>query len=234
MIDRRVTVIPGDVGRDGLGLDDDGRAALASCDIVIHSRGGGQRSTRRSTRAVEVNLLGPMPHRRDAALDLGVRPHLVAVSTCYVAGNRRGAAPEQLLSESPFFLDIDWRDEVDAARRARADAEAESRTPEMLAPLPQARPGRELGAAGVPAAGREDRAARARSGSRSGWSKPAGPAPASLGWPDAYAYTKALGERALVETRGDVPVSIVRPSIIESALAEPGRAGSAASAWPSR
>ncbi|HEX2382806.1 MAG TPA: HAD-IB family hydrolase, partial [Acidimicrobiales bacterium] len=44
---------------------------------------------------------------------------------------------------------------------------------------------------------------------------------ASLGWPDAYAYTKALGERALVESRGDIPVSIVRPSIIESALAEP-------------
>ena len=44
---------------------------------------------------------------------------------------------------------------------------------------------------------------------------------ASLGWPDAYAYTKALGERALLQNRGDVPVSIVRPSIIESALAEP-------------
>jgi HAD superfamily hydrolase (TIGR01490 family) len=44
---------------------------------------------------------------------------------------------------------------------------------------------------------------------------------ASLGWPDAYAYTKALGERALSEERGDVPVSIVRPSIIESSLAEP-------------
>jgi phosphoserine phosphatase len=43
----------------------------------------------------------------------------------------------------------------------------------------------------------------------------------SLGWPDAYAYTKALGERALVESRGDIPVSIVRPSIIESALADP-------------
>ena len=43
----------------------------------------------------------------------------------------------------------------------------------------------------------------------------------ALGWPDAYAYTKALGERALAETRGDVPVSIVRPSIIESALADP-------------
>ena len=44
---------------------------------------------------------------------------------------------------------------------------------------------------------------------------------ASLGWPDAYAYTKAMGERALVETQGDMPVSIVRPSIIESALADP-------------
>ncbi len=44
---------------------------------------------------------------------------------------------------------------------------------------------------------------------------------ASVGWPDAYAYTKALGERALLENRGHVPVSIVRPSIIESALAEP-------------
>ncbi len=44
---------------------------------------------------------------------------------------------------------------------------------------------------------------------------------ASVGWPDAYAYTKALGEQALTETKGNVPVSIVRPSIIESALAEP-------------
>jgi HAD superfamily hydrolase (TIGR01490 family) len=43
----------------------------------------------------------------------------------------------------------------------------------------------------------------------------------SLGWPDAYAYTKSLGERALLESRGDVPVSIVRPSIIESSYAEP-------------
>src|SRR5205807_845529 len=43
----------------------------------------------------------------------------------------------------------------------------------------------------------------------------------SLGWPDAYAYTKALGERALLEARGDVPVTIVRPSIIESSLMEP-------------
>ena len=44
---------------------------------------------------------------------------------------------------------------------------------------------------------------------------------ASVGWPDAYAFTKALGEQALTDSKGDVPVSIVRPSIIESAWAEP-------------
>jgi HAD superfamily hydrolase (TIGR01490 family) len=43
----------------------------------------------------------------------------------------------------------------------------------------------------------------------------------ALGWPDAYAYTKSLAERAVAETAGDVPVTVVRPSIIESALAEP-------------
>ncbi len=42
-----------------------------------------------------------------------------------------------------------------------------------------------------------------------------------MGWPDAYAFTKALGEQALTDVKGAVPVSIVRPSIIESALAEP-------------
>ena len=33
----RVHAVPGDVGRDGLGLDEAGRAALAAADVVIHS-----------------------------------------------------------------------------------------------------------------------------------------------------------------------------------------------------
>ena len=220
LIADRVSVIAGDVGRDGLGLDDAGREALAGCDLVIHSAATVAFDSPLDG-AVEVNLLGPtrIAQTLQALFPEGQRPHLVAVSTCYVAGNRRGAALEQELSESLFFLDIDWRAEVDAARRARADSEAESRTPELLAKFrKQAR--RELGAAGTPllAAKTEQR--------RTQWVKErmvdAGRARAtSLGWPDAYAYTKALGERALAESRGDVPVSIVRPSIIESALAEP-------------
>src|SRR3954468_6547520 len=217
MVARRVQLMAGDVSQDGLGLDDDGRALLASCDIVIHSAAAVAFDSPLDS-AVEVNLLGPTRIVRTLQ-DLGTTPHMVSVSTCYVAGNRRGAAPEELLSDSHFFLDIDWRAEVDAARRQRADEEAASRVAERLQQFrKEART--ELGAAGTPllAAKTEQR--------RTAWVKArmveAGRArAASLGWPDASAYTKARGERALVESRGDVPVSIVRPSIIESALLEP-------------
>ena len=217
MTARRITSVAGDVGRDGLGLDDAGRAALASCDTIIHSAATVSFDSPLDS-AVEVNLLGPT---RIAAVcnELGITPHLVAVSTCYVAGNHRGAAPEQLVDQSHFFIDVDWRAEVEGARRARRDAEAESRTPEKLVDF-RKQADRELGAAGTPLLAEKTEQLRDRWVSdrmvETGRARAA-----SLGWPDAYAYTKALGERALVETRGDVPVSIVRPSIIESALAEP-------------
>lgn len=217
MVAERVTAIAGDVGTDGLALDDHGQAALAFCDLVIHSAATVSFDSPLDS-AVEVNLLGPTRIVR-ALHDLGVTPHLVSVSTCYVAGNRRGAAPEIPVHDSPFFIDVDWRREVDGARQARVGAEADSRRPDHLTRFrKEART--ELGAAGVPAlaAKTEQR--------RSAWVKDqmveAGRArAASLGWPDAYAYTKALGERALLQNRGTIPVSIVRPSIIESSLLEP-------------
>ena len=45
----------------------------------------------------------------------------------------------------------------------------------------------------------------------------------SLGWPDVYTFTKAMGERAVEELADleELPLSIVRPSIIESALFHP-------------
>src|ERR1051326_2851302 len=42
-----------------------------------------------------------------------------------------------------------------------------------------------------------------------------------MGFSDIYSFTKAMAEHAVVELHGDVPLSIVRPSIIESALDEP-------------
>ena len=216
-IARRLHVVAADVAVDGLGLDDEGRAQLGGCDTVIHSAASVSFDSPLDT-AVEVNLLGPT--RMAAALqELGSSAHLVAISTAYVAGARRGRAPEAPLSETPFSTDVSWRAEVEAARRARADFDAESRRPAHLARFSRAAR-HELGAAGTPLLA--TKAERRREQWVVDRMVEAGRARASaLGWPDAYAYTKSLGERALLESRGDVPVTIVRPSIIESALAEP-------------
>ena len=217
MCARRIITIAGDVSTDGLGLSPEDAQILASCDVVIHSAAAVSFDSPLDS-AVEINLLGPtrIAHALQA---LDVSPHLVAVSTCYVAGNRRGNAPEKLVSEGPFDLGLNWRNEVQAARRLRSDAEAASRAPTQLESFrKEAR--RELGAAGAPALAAKTEQLR------TDWVKDqlvlAGRSrAASVGWPDAYAFTKALGEQALTDEKRNIPVSIVRPSIIESALAEP-------------
>ena len=217
MCARRIVTIAGDVSTDGLGLSPEDTQILASCDVVIHSAAAVSFDSPLDS-AVEINLLGPtrIAHALQA---LGVSPHLVAVSTCYVAGNRRGNAPEKLVSEGPFDLGLNWRNEVQAARRLRSDAEAASRAPAQLESF-RKESRRELGAAGAPALAAKTEQLR------TDWVKDqlvlAGRSrAASVGWPDAYAFTKALGEQALTDEKRNIPVSIVRPSIIESALAEP-------------
>ena len=150
---RRVIPLAGDVTLDGLGLDDEGRELLSSCSTVVHSAATVSFDAPLDA-AVEVNLLGPsrvaaVLQQTAAGTPTKPLPHLVAVSTAYVAGGRRGPAPEALLSETPFSARAPWREEVEAARRARSDAEAASRDPKQLARL-RAAARAELGAAGVP------------------------------------------------------------------------------------
>src|SRR5439155_23587396 len=113
------------------------------------------------------------------------------------------------------------RAEIDAAMAARAATEAASRRPELLDHF-VAKARHEHGRAGpqeVAAASEEHRRAwvdrrlvnygRARA--------------QSLGWPDVYTLTKALGERAVEELAAEagLPLTILRPSIVESALEHP-------------
>jgi len=231
----RITAVGGDVGREGLGLDDEGRRLLAISDIVVHAAATVSFDAPLD-QAVEINLLGPSRvaaavarARRDASSDHhGDGPkHLIAVSTAYVAGTHQGEAREELLDQNRFTLEIDWTAEVAYARSLREDFQFQSRRPEQLVDFKK-KARVELGPAG-------DHLLAARGEKlREEWVKrqlvDAGTSRAqALGWPDAYPFTKALGERALVAGHGvgsatdreAVPITIVRPSIIESALAEP-------------
>ena len=113
----RVTVLDG-------GLDDP-PPLPRDLDIVIHCAGDVSFDPP-IDGAVETNLLGTI-RLLDAVLATGSHPHFVHVSTAYVAGMRRGAAPE-----GPLTLQADWRTEAASAHQLRVEAEARSRTPDVL------------------------------------------------------------------------------------------------------
>ena len=41
------------------------------------------------------------------------------------------------------------------------------------------------------------------------------------GWPNVYVFTKALGEMVLMQEKGEIPLVIVRPTIVTSTYKEP-------------
>ena len=238
LVSRRLSAVAGDVSHDGLGLDDAGREVLAACDVVVHSAASVAFDSPLDS-AVEVNLLGPsrvaqaiesVAHVRRARYPAAAATHLVSVSTAYVAGTHQGEAAEILATEAlrsgararthtTVTTEVDIDAEVRSARRLRADLEAESRRPTRLASFTKGARA-ELGAAGTHLLA--ERAEKLRDDwVRSELVDTGRVRAQALGWPDAYAFTKALGERALVTGHRGLPISIVRPSIIESALAEP-------------
>ena len=206
-LEQRVTVLEGDVAGDLPAFPPD-------LDVVFHCAADVSFDAP-IDQAFQINLFGA---RRlyEAVVAAGSRPHLVHVSTAYVAGLTKGVVPEE-----PLAHRVDWRDEGEAATAARSATEDASRRPEMLDRfVADAR--REHGRAGPQevAASAEER--------RRKWVDRRlveyGRARAqTLGWPDVYTFTKALGERATEEFAKEhsLPLSIVRPAIVESALKHP-------------
>ena len=138
----------------------------------------------------------------------------VHVSTAYVAGSTRGTQHEEPLERS-----VDWRAEASAAEELRTNVERSSRMPEVLQDvIAQARV--ERGRAGPQSVARLSERLR-RNWIRDRLVDAGRERARSLGWPDVYTFTKALSEMALFELAGDAPLTIVRPSIIESALEHP-------------
>lgn len=202
---QRLTVLAGDL--------EDVPPLPADLDVVVHSA---------STvsfdlpidEAFTANVGGPV-NLYQAIAASGSDPHVVHVSTCYVAGLRKGLAEERSLEH-----DVDREAEMARALAARTGAESASRRPQLLGRLvAKARAQhRRAGAQAVSQAAEQARRA---------WVNDqlveAGRTRAtSLGWPDVYTFTKALGERVAEDLWGaEHRLSVVRPTIIESSLQHP-------------
>jgi alcohol-forming fatty acyl-CoA reductase len=204
-VSERVSLIEGDLGDVTLPSD---------IDVVIHAASS-VAFDRPIDEAFATNVSGVVALYQALAA-ASADPHVVHVSTAYVAGVRKGVVPEAALEHT-----VDWRAELASARTTRADVERDSRRPETLRKL-AARARGQHGKAGpqsVAAAAEEARQewvtkrlvdyGRSRA--------------QSLGWPDVYTFTKALGERAAEELWAGQGhrLSVVRPAVVESSLRHP-------------
>ncbi len=159
------------------------------------------------------NVLGArqlLDRVREAGSDI----HYVHISTAYVAGRRRGSIPE---GPVPQVLDLEA--ELAWGLGQREAIEHRSRGTEVLT-SERKKAEKQHSRAGLLTA------ANATEEARKQWVKDElvriGTERArSLGWTDCYTFTKALGERVVEDHARTNRVSIVRPSIIESALAKP-------------
>jgi alcohol-forming fatty acyl-CoA reductase len=200
----RITVLEGDLGAVP--------PLPPDLDVVIHSASSVSFDLA-IDEAFEVNVGGPVS-LYEAIAASGSDPHVVHVSTCYVNGLVKGLVEERRLAH-----DVDRESEAVHARAARQHAESVSRQTETLDPLLRTarREHRRAGAAAV---------AEATESARAAWVESqlvdAGRMRAqSLGWPDVYTFTKALGERVAEDHWGQRRLTVVRPSIIESAWKHP-------------
>ncbi len=209
----RVEVVEGDLS--------DVPALPRDLDVVVHCAGEVSFAPP-IQEAFAANVVGTQ-HLLDRVVEAGAPGpgrgdrgpvHYVHVSTAYVSGRRRGPVPE-----APVEHTVDWRVELAAAQRLAVRVEEDSRTPDVLARLnaeAQALHGR-AGPLTVAADAERRRrewvlAEQREAGRQRGH---------SLGWTDVYTFTKALGERVVEEAGATLPVSVVRPSIVESALEHP-------------
>ena len=221
-LNEKVEVVEGDVSLPGLGLDEGTQARLAkSLDLIVNSAG---------LTDFNPDLRDAISSNVDSALHLldflGKCDHagLMHLSTCYVVGMRDGRVTEELLENySPANSpDFNAEREVESLRETIRRVEARAESPELTRALHRQALGRGGDETSAPAAELDGVLKR----NRARWAKNRlvriGLRRAQhLGWPNTYTFTKSLGESMLTRGGRDLPIAIVRPSIVESSERSP-------------
>jgi long-chain acyl-CoA synthetase len=227
---QKVVVVDGDITEPNLGLSEaEAEKVAKDIDVLINSSGRVTfnpplESALRTNVEGTKNVIAFAKRMR--------RPALIHTSTCFVAGNRSGDVweDEELdgyfprhkeLSGTKFSVEQEISDSAAGAVRirqladdaqvlarlrqeARARLREENRDPDDESALKLA-------------------VARARKEwIRSEMTKQGVERAAAWGWPNIYTYTKSMGDQLVVRETGIVR-AIVRPAIVESAVAYPFR-----------
>jgi long-chain acyl-CoA synthetase len=237
----KIVAIPGDIGRPVCNFTPEQIAELKAqggVDVIINSAGLVSFAPSLES-ALRINAMGAK-NVLDLARALGAR--LVHVSTCYVAGQREGDVweDEPIVGYFPRSKAVarDWGDDRDNELLDR-DFDPAAEIADCQKMIDQARERsndrqhisqfREKGAESLRQQRRdpddEDDLKIAVARERKIWmndvlTKLGMERARHWGWTNTYTYTKSLGEQIILSDP-TVPVTIVRPAVVESAVRYP-------------
>ena len=229
-VNDKVIVKGGDIAETNFGYSDEEAQAIAEdIDVIINSAGNVTFNPTLES-GLRTNVVGTQ--NVIAFARRMKRPALVHVSTCFVAGNRSGAVWENdpVIGYFPrhrdpemkgvqFSVDQEIADCAKLADRVRDEARDAMMTARFRE-LARKRLNEEERNVDDP-----DALGLAVARERKVWTRTrltdlGVERAAYWGWPNIYTYTKSLGEQ-LVAAETDMVRSIVRPSIVESAMSYP-------------
>jgi len=218
----KVEVVEGDVSAPGLGLDEATQARLTkSLDLIVNSAG---------LTDFNPDLRDALSSNVDSAVHLlefirrCEHAGLMHLSTCYVVGMRDGRVTEELKpnynpSGDPEF---NVEREIESLRETIRSVEERAEGVELIKALKRQALGRGVDDSIVPAKELDGVLRRNRIRSFRNRLVRIGMRRAQhLGWPNTYTFTKSLGESVLATRGKDLPIAIVRPSIVESSERSP-------------
>ena len=209
----KVEVVEGDLERSGLGLSDADRARLQDrLDLIVNS--GGLTEFNPDVRAALAANVDSTLHTLEFLRGCR-KAALMHLSTVYVAGKRSGRIPETAgPRRNPLGLaDGDPGRILEELRARIAAVEEEGARGQVVDPVRSN---------GKPMTEAQLRKACQR------WVRETlttlGTERAlALGWTNTYTFTKGLAECLIEERAADLPVAIVRPSIVETSMNRPFR-----------
>jgi thioester reductase-like protein len=216
----KIEVVSGDITLPGLGLSQENQVMLGSeLDLVINSAGLTDFNPD-LRQAISINIDGTVN-----LLDfLGKcqKASLLHLSTCYVVGFRDGRIAEELsrdynpLGQPDFDAIREYENLKEIVRNVELKAESEEMTARLRKDVIE-RTKKSLSDTELEAHLRKARSRWVR-----GEVTEAGMQRAvELGWPNTYTLTKSIAESIIAERGADLPIAVVRPSIVETSTRDP-------------
>jgi long-chain acyl-CoA synthetase len=221
-ISERVEVVEGDVTRPGLGIEEQTRKRLLSMlDLVVNSSG---------LTDFNPDLRMALSINVDATVEVldfirrSDHAGLMHLSTCYVVGYRDGRLREELQPNyTPFNVQgFDAERERETLHSLVREVEARSESDEVTGDLRARIKSRANGSRPTANRDLESQVRKARSRwVRSQLVEVGMRRAKEMGWPNTYTLTKSIAESLIAKLGPDLPIAVVRPSIVETSLHDP-------------